>query len=62
MSHLRLAVFDVDGTLIDSQHTIVAAMTSAWARIGLGVPRPEDVLGVVTRESIADTIIADLSK
>jgi chloride channel protein, CIC family len=27
-----------------------------------GVPRPEDVLGVVTRESIADTIIADLSQ
>jgi hypothetical protein len=27
-----------------------------------GVPRPEDVLGVVTRETIADTIIADLSK
>jgi len=27
-----------------------------------GVPRPEDVLGVVTREAIADTIIADLSR
>jgi CIC family chloride channel protein len=27
-----------------------------------GVPRPEDVLGVVTRESIADTIIADLNR
>jgi len=27
-----------------------------------GVPRPEDVLGVVTRELIADIIIADLSR
>lgn len=27
-----------------------------------GVPRPQDVLGVVTRTGIADTIIADLSK
>jgi len=27
-----------------------------------GVPRPDDVLGVVTRTNIADTIIADLSK
>ncbi len=27
-----------------------------------GVPRPEDVLGVVTRSSIAETIIGDLSK
>lgn len=26
------------------------------------VPRPEDVLGVVTRNLIADTIIADLSE
>lgn len=27
-----------------------------------GIPRPQDVLGVVTRQTIADTIIADLSK
>ena len=27
-----------------------------------GVPRPEDVLGIVTRSSIAETIISDLSK
>lgn len=43
----RLAVFDVDGTLIDSQHNIVAAMTMAWAAHGLGVPRPEAVRRII---------------
>jgi len=31
----RLAVFDCDGTLVDSQHNIVAAMTEAWRAFGL---------------------------
>jgi phosphoglycolate phosphatase len=44
---LRLAVFDVDGTLIDSEHDIVSAMTGAWAKIGLGVPSPESVRGII---------------
>lgn len=30
MSQPRLAVFDCDGTLVDSQHNIVAAMDAAW--------------------------------
>jgi phosphoglycolate phosphatase len=30
-----LAVFDCDGTLVDSQHNIVAAMTEAWRVFGL---------------------------
>jgi phosphoglycolate phosphatase len=30
-----LAVFDCDGTLVDSQHNIVAAMTEAWRAFGL---------------------------
>lgn len=47
MSCLRLAVFDVDGTLIDSQHNIVSAMTAAWARIGVGIPRPDDVRRII---------------
>jgi phosphoglycolate phosphatase len=47
MSHLRLAVFDVDGTLIDSQHNIVTAMTAALTRLGLGVPRPDEVRRVI---------------
>lgn len=44
---LRLVVFDVDGTLIDSEHNIVAAMTEAWSRMELGVPDPVDVRRII---------------
>jgi phosphoglycolate phosphatase len=47
MSHTRLAVFDVDGTLVDSQHNIVSAMSEAWMRMDLGLPRPEDVRRII---------------
>ena len=33
-----LAVFDCDGTLVDSQHNIVAAMAEAWRAFGLEPP------------------------
>ncbi|MGE4221057.1 MAG: HAD-IA family hydrolase [Alphaproteobacteria bacterium] len=44
---LRLAVFDCDGTLVDSQHMIVAAMTAAWRACGMGDPLPDRVRRVV---------------
>jgi len=44
---LRLAVFDCDGTLVDSQQMIVAAMTAAWRACGIGDPTPERVRRVV---------------
>jgi phosphoglycolate phosphatase len=47
MSHTRLAVFDVDGTLVDSQHNIVSAMSQAWMKLGLGMPRPAKVRGII---------------
>jgi phosphoglycolate phosphatase len=47
MSRLRLAVFDVDGTLVDSEHNIVAAMTEAWSRMELGVPDPVEVRRII---------------
>jgi len=47
MTPLRLAMFDVDGTLIDSQHTIVSAMTMAWGRMGLGIPQPDQVRRII---------------
>jgi len=53
---LRLAVFDVDGTLIDSQHVIVAAMIEAWRVHGLGMPDPNAVrriIGLSLVEAIA---------
>ncbi|CAA7615623.1 Phosphatases [Magnetospirillum sp. LM-5] len=47
MSEPRLVVFDVDGTLIDSEHNIVAAMTEAWSHMELGVPEPSDVRRII---------------
>lgn len=47
MSPLRLAVFDVDGTLIDSEHNIVTAMTQAWSCMELGVPEPAEVRRII---------------
>lgn len=44
---LRLAIFDCDGTLIDSQHSIVAAMQVAFDVTGLPYPSRADVLAVV---------------
>jgi phosphoglycolate phosphatase len=35
---IRLVVFDCDGTLVDSQHNIVAAMGIAFSRNNLAVP------------------------
>jgi phosphoglycolate phosphatase len=43
----RLIVFDVDGTLIDSQHLILAAMAQAFGAAGHPVPDREAVLGIV---------------
>ena len=43
----RLVIFDVDGTLIDSQAHICAAMAAAFAHIGHSSPAREDVLGIV---------------
>jgi len=47
MSGLRLAIFDVDGTLVDSQGHIVAAMNAAFAAEDLTPPSRADVLGIV---------------
>lgn len=47
MTRMRLAVFDVDGTLVDSQHNIVSAMTEAWGNLNLGIPRPDQVRRII---------------
>lgn len=44
---LRLVVFDVDGTLVDSQAHILAAMQFAFGEVGLPVPGRADVLQIV---------------
>lgn len=44
---LRLILFDVDGTLVDSQGSIVAAMTDAFQAMGLTVPARASILSIV---------------
>lgn len=44
---MLLIVFDVDGTLVDSQHMIVAAQREAFAAVGLPAPTRERSLSVV---------------
>jgi phosphoglycolate phosphatase len=47
MSELRLVVFDVDGTLVDSQAHILASMERAFAAIDRPAPPRAAVLGIV---------------
>jgi phosphoglycolate phosphatase len=44
---LRLVIFDVDGTLVDSQGAIVAAMAAAFEAVGLPVPDRKAILSIV---------------
>ena len=44
---MRLVIFDVDGTLVDSQHMIVAAMERAFASIGAEPPARQETLSIV---------------
>ena len=44
---LRGVIFDVDGTLVDSQGDIVAAMSAAFRRAGLPVPARAEILAQV---------------
>ena len=44
---VRLVVFDCDGTLVDSQNGIVAAMTGAFEALGLPVPARGRILSIV---------------
>jgi phosphoglycolate phosphatase len=46
-SFTRLAVFDVDGTLIDSQHNIVASMLQACARNNVPAPSGEAIRRII---------------
>lgn len=50
-----LVVFDVDGTLVDSAHVIVAAMSEAYVSHGLVAPTREAIVGIVGL-SVAEAI------
>ena len=47
MSDLKLVVFDCDGTLVDSQHMIVAAMNRAFSAHSLSLLPREKILSIV---------------
>jgi phosphoglycolate phosphatase len=44
---MKLAIFDVDGTLMDSQAMIIASLTAAFTGEGLPLPSRPEMLGVV---------------
>jgi len=44
---MKLVIFDCDGTLVDSQNAICAAMEHAFTALGLSPPGRADILGVV---------------
>ena len=44
---MKLILFDVDGTLMDSQHMICAAMDMAWRGLGLPSPEPAAVRAII---------------
>lgn len=47
MSDLRLVVFDMDGTLIDSQDVIIEAMRRAFARLDFPAPTDEQTRSII---------------
>ena len=47
MSELRLVIFDVDGTLVDSQGLIVRSMEAAFDGVGLPAPSRDKIKGIV---------------
>ena len=44
---MKLVIFDVDGTLVDSQHFIVEAQTRAFAAHGMAPPSRDKMLSIV---------------
>ncbi|MHA1127928.1 MAG: HAD-IA family hydrolase [Alphaproteobacteria bacterium] len=63
MSNLRLVVFDMDGTLIDSQDVIIEAMGRAFVRMGMSAPSGEQtraIIGLSLDRAVA-TIAPNLS-
>ena len=59
MTELRLAVFDCDGTLVDSQHSIVQAMFAALDSHGIDLPQAGHItrmVGLPLEEAISRLI------
>ena len=63
MNNLRLVVFDMDGTLIDSQDVIIAAMGRAFTRLGMPAPSAEQTRASIglSLDKAVSTIAPNLS-
>lgn len=64
MARLSLALFDCDGTLLDGQHTVLAAMRDAWAEHGIGRPdddRVRSMIGLTLHDGIGRILPAGSS-
>lgn len=62
MSDLKLAVFDVDGTLVDSRQVIAEAMDRAFKRAGLGgigYDRTRTIVGLELTDAVSRLAPAD---
>lgn len=44
---MKLAIFDIDGTLVDSRAMITAAMKRAFAAAGIAPPAPQRMMSIV---------------
>lgn len=44
---IKLVIFDCDGTIVDSQHAIVAAASRAFEDVGLAAPSRADVISII---------------
>lgn len=58
---MHLIIFDCDGTLVDSQDTIVSGMEAAFASVGLASPSRAACLGIVglSLEVAIDRLVDD---
>lgn len=59
---IKLVIFDMDGTLIDSQDLIVAGMVSAFEKLELAAPPRADILSIVglSLDEAVQTLVPDL--
>ena len=56
---LKLVIFDCDGTLVDSQHVILTAMTKAYGAHGIPLPAREVLLSVIGLSLTDDDVGTD---
>ena len=62
MSELKLAIFDVDGTLVDSRQVIARAMDAAFKKAGLGgieYDRTRTIVGLELTDAVTRLAPAD---